>query len=201
MQFEHRSCRVGRSPRAHKMFVLSRLFTLALVSVACASTLQIRQTTNTNAAINAIVDTVDSNLRHTGPTILQLQANHTLNSNTLGAQMTSIGNTFSRARTSLAATPISSGSTTVKPTNDDISITYADAIQLLAASLSGIQGTGAVPNFATLVATLDPIVAATTRQLNITSPNSIALVTLEMRDARQFFTAEGFTQTLAALGF
>jgi hypothetical protein len=31
--------------------------------------------------------------------------------------------------TSLAATPVSSGSTTVSPTNDEISITLSDAMQ------------------------------------------------------------------------
>ncbi|KAJ7284554.1 POXA3a laccase small subunit [Mycena rebaudengoi] len=182
------------------MIALSRLFTLALVSVACATTLGIRQATNTNARIQPVADAVDSNLRHTGPAILTITANHTLSDATLRTQMTSIGDAFSKAKTDLAAIPVSSGSTTVRPTNDDISITYADALQLLSSSLSGIKGTGAVPGFAGLVATLDPIVAGATTQLNTTSPNSIALVKLMMRDASQFFVDEGFTQTLAALG-
>ncbi|KAJ7284551.1 hypothetical protein C8J57DRAFT_694704 [Mycena rebaudengoi] len=183
------------------MIFVSRFFTLALVSVACASTLGVRQTTNTNARIKVVVDAVDSNLRHTGPAILTIMANHTLNDRTLATQMGSIGNAFSTASRNLRAIPVSSGSTTVAPTNDEIGVFYSDAMYLLSSSLSGIKGTGAVPGFAGQVATLDPIVANTTRQLNITSPNSVALVNLMMRDASQFLVAEGFTQTLAALGF
>ncbi|KAJ6608698.1 POXA3b laccase small subunit [Mycena sp. CBHHK59/15] len=178
------------------MFALSRLFALAaLVSVACA------QATNTNAAINSIVDSLDENLHSVGPTILTLQANHTLNPTTLAKQMASLTAAFNKTATSLAATSVSSGSTTVDPTNDDISITYSDTMQLTASSLSGIVGTGAVPNFSTMVATLDPIVAKASTQLNTTLPGSIALVHTMMLDASQFLRAEGFNLTLVALGF
>ncbi|KAJ7268449.1 POXA3b laccase small subunit [Mycena rebaudengoi] len=183
------------------MFSLSRFFTLALVSVACASKIGVRQATNTNAQILEVVDSVDSNLRHVGPAILTLQANHQLSDITLGQQLLSVGAAFVAADIHLRGIPVSSGSTTVRPTNDDISIVYADAMQLLSSSLSGIQGTGLVPHFAQLVAVLDPIVAHASRQLNITSPGSISLVNLMMRDASQFYRAEGFNQTLAALGF
>ncbi|KAJ7760733.1 POXA3a laccase small subunit [Mycena maculata] len=148
-----------------------RFFVLTLVSVACASKLEVRQTTNTNAAINSIVDVILSDVAP------------------------------NRVYRHPQATPISAGSTTITPTNDDISITYSDAVVLIATSLSGVIATGAVPDFSSMVASFDPILAATTNQLNITSPNSVALVHIMLLDASQFFTDEGFTQTLAALGF
>ncbi|KAJ7645011.1 hypothetical protein B0H17DRAFT_1216126 [Mycena rosella] len=181
------------------MLALYRLFTLALASVACARTLDVRQVTNTNAAINAIVDRLDETMRHAGPAILTLMANHKLSPTTLGTQMDSIGAAFRRTTTALAATPVSGGSTTVMPTNDEIAVTYSDAMQLVSASLSGIIRNGRVPNFPTMVATLDPIMAAAATQFNKTLPNSISLVAIMLRDAGQFLLAEGFNQTFAAI--
>ncbi|KAF8207080.1 POXA3b laccase small subunit [Mycena galopus ATCC 62051] len=183
------------------MFALRRFFALALVSVACAGKLNVRQATNTNPAINSIVDSIDVSLRHIGPTILMLMANQTASDTTIEAQMNALGSAFNQTATNLAGTPVSSGSTTVSPTNDDISITYSDAVQLAATSLSGIIPSGKVPSFSSMVATLDPIIAKATSQLNITSPGSVLLVHIMMLDAQQFFVDEGFTQTLAALGF
>ncbi|KAJ7163938.1 hypothetical protein C8R43DRAFT_1122898 [Mycena crocata] len=183
------------------MLALRRLFALALVSVACASTLNVRQTTNTNAAIISILDTLDIQMHHTGPTILTLMANQTATDATIGQQMTDLGTAFKKASTSLAATAVSAGSTTVSPTNDDISITYSDVLQLVSSSLSGIIPRGTVPGFPAMVTTFDPILANTTLQLNVTSPASLVLVHRMMLDASQFFRAEGFTQTLTALGF
>jgi hypothetical protein len=51
------------------MIVLRRLFALALVSVACAVRLDARQATNTNAAINKIIDQVDITMHQAGPSI------------------------------------------------------------------------------------------------------------------------------------
>jgi hypothetical protein len=51
------------------MLTLHHLLTLALVSVACASRLDVRQATNTNAAINKIIDNVDVTMHQVGPTI------------------------------------------------------------------------------------------------------------------------------------
>ncbi|KAJ6577454.1 POXA3b laccase small subunit [Mycena capillaripes] len=183
------------------MFALRRFFALALVSVACASKLDVRQTTNTNAAIIAIVDKLDVTLHHSGPTILTLMANQTASDTTIGQQITTLETAFNQTAASLAATAVSSGSTTVSPTNDDISITYSDVLQLVSTSLSGIKASGKVPGFPAMVTAFDPIMAKATLQLNVTSPASLVLVHRMMLDASQFFVAEGFTQTLAALGF
>ncbi|KAJ7746349.1 POXA3b laccase small subunit [Mycena metata] len=190
-----------RSPCSLIMFALRRVFTLALVSVACASQLNVRQTTNTNAAINAAVDTLDETLHKVGPTILTLMANQTASDTTIGQQMTALETAFNKTTATLAGIAVSAGSTTVAPTNDDISITYSDVMALTATSLSGIIAQGKVPGFPAMVTTLDPIMAKTTLQLNITSPASLVLVHRMMLDASQFFVAEKFTQTLTALGF
>ncbi|KAJ6586519.1 hypothetical protein DFH09DRAFT_1143541 [Mycena vulgaris] len=181
------------------MFALRRLFTLALASVACVGALNARQATNTNAAINRIVDGLDETMRNAGPAILTLMANHRLSPTTLQSQMTTIGNAFNRVTTQLAATRVSSGSTTVTPTNDEISITYSDAMQLVSSSLSGIKRNGAVPNFSSMVATLDTIMARTATQFNTTLPGSIRLVAIMLTDAGQFLLAEGFNKTFAAI--
>ncbi|KAJ6613754.1 POXA3b laccase small subunit [Mycena sp. CBHHK59/15] len=178
-----------------------RFFALALVSVACASKLNIRQEANTNAAINTIVDGLDVSMHKTGPSILTLQAQHKFSDITIGEQMLSLGAAFLKADVGLARTPVSSGSTTASPTNDDISITYSDVMQLVATSLSGIIGSGAVPHFSQMVDILDPIIANTSLQLNLTSPGSLVLVHRMMLDASQFLAAEGFNKTLTALGF
>ncbi|KAJ7059623.1 hypothetical protein C8F01DRAFT_1026288 [Mycena amicta] len=157
--------------------------------------------TNTNAAIKTIVNNLDITMHHFGPTVLRLQANHTLNDATLGKQMQDVGTAFQTARTALSRTAVSVGSTTVTPTNDDISIVYSEVMALLSTSLSGVMRNGAVRNFPQMVATLDPIVANTSLQLNATLPGSLAVVMIMMRDARQFYTAEGFNKTVAALGF
>ncbi|KAF7334599.1 Small subunit of laccase POXA3a [Mycena venus] len=178
-----------------------RFFALALASVACASKLNIRQATNTNAAIISIVDALDISMHHSGPAILTLQAQHKFSDITIGEQMLELGAAFLKADVGLTKTQVSSGSTTVSPTNDEISITYSDVMQLVSSSLSGVKGTGTVPHFPQMVAVLDPIIANTSLQLNTTSPGSLALVHRMMLDASQFLRAEGFNQTLAALGF
>ncbi|KAJ7905893.1 POXA3b laccase small subunit [Mycena leptocephala] len=182
------------------MFPL-RFFVLALISVACASKLDVRQTTNTNKAILSIVDSLDITMHHAGPAILTLQAQHKFNDITIGEQMLGLGASFLKADIGLAKTPVSSGSTTVSPTNDDISITFSDVMQLVSTSLSGVLGTGAVPHFADMVKVLDPIIANTSLQLNVTSPGSLILVHRMMLDASQFLADEGFNKTLTALGF
>ncbi|KAJ6514343.1 hypothetical protein C8R47DRAFT_1090983 [Mycena vitilis] len=180
------------------MFALRRLFALAFVSVAAAATLSARA--NTNAAINTAVDQVDVNLRHVGPAILTLQANHTLSAATLGPQFTSMEHAFTNLTNSLKATGVSSGSNTTSPTNDEIGVTFSDALQLVATSLSG-PSTQAVPGFATMVATFDPILSNAAAQYNVTLPGGLALVHIMMLDASQFLRTEGFTQTLTTLGF
>ncbi|KAJ7186438.1 hypothetical protein C8R46DRAFT_1057194 [Mycena filopes] len=115
--------------------------------------------------------------------------------------MLTLGAAFLKADVGLAKIPASSGSTTVSPTNDEISIAYSDIMQLVSTTLSGVFRTGAVPHFASMVAALDPVIAKTTLQLNVTSPASLVLVHRMMLDASQFFVAEGFNKTLAALAF
>ncbi|KAK7032802.1 Poxa3b laccase small subunit [Favolaschia claudopus] len=174
------------------------MFVRGLLAVAFASA---AYAANTNAQINPIVDSLDVSLHHIGPTILTLMANQTSSDATIGQQMTALGSIYDQTATKLAAVPVSSGSNTTTPTNDDISITYSDAMQLTSSSLSGIIRSGKVPSFPTMVKTLDPIMARATKQLNTTLPGSVALVHIMMLDAQQFLVAEGFTQTVAALGF
>ncbi|KAJ6602892.1 hypothetical protein DFH09DRAFT_1471024 [Mycena vulgaris] len=176
-----------------------RFFALALVSVVSCSNLAARA--NTNNAINTIVDNLDISLHHTGPTIRASLAQHKFSDITIGVQMVSLGVAFSKARTSLACTAVSTGSVDVRPTNDDISITCSDIMQTFATSLSGIKGTGLVPHFPEMVKILDPIVANASLQLNLTSPASLILVKKMMIDAKQFLLAEGFNLTLAAIGW
>ncbi|KAJ7040030.1 POXA3b laccase small subunit [Mycena alexandri] len=183
------------------MLTLHRIFALALVSVACASKLNPRQATNTNVAINTAVDKVDETMHQSGPAILTLQASHKLNTATLSTQFTTMEKAFTTLRTTLAATPVSSGSTTVSPTNDEIGVTLSDAVAKVATTLSGIAATGAVPGFPTMVATFDPILSSALAQYNVTLPGALSLVHTMMLDASQFFVDEGFTKTLATLGF
>jgi hypothetical protein len=56
-------------------------------------------------------------------------ANQTSSDATIGSQFTALEAAFNKTTTTLAATAVSDGSTTVSPTNDDISITYSDALQ------------------------------------------------------------------------
>ncbi|KAJ7513127.1 POXA3a laccase small subunit [Mycena galericulata] len=184
------------------MFAFRNFLALTLVSLACAnaSILGVRQT-NTNAAINSAVDSLDTTVRQTASTIDTLQASEKMSTSTLRAQMTTIETAFTKLDKTLAATGVSAGSTTVAPTNDDIGITLSDAMQLVATSLSGVIPSGAVPGFPTMVATLDPIMSKALAQFNTTSPNGIALVHIMMLDASQFLRDEGFTLTLTTLGF
>ncbi|KAJ7627064.1 POXA3b laccase small subunit [Roridomyces roridus] len=181
--------------------LLARLLPLALVSAAWASTLNARQTTNTNAAISTIIDPVDVTARNVASTIDTLQANHSLSATTLATQLTILETSLKSATTQLAATAVSAGSTTVSPTNNQLGDTFGDTIQLVTTSLSGISAQGLVSNFASQMATLDPILSAAVKQFNTTAPLSFNLVHILMLDAQQFLTAEGLTATRTALGF
>ncbi|KAJ6529280.1 hypothetical protein B0H19DRAFT_968560 [Mycena capillaripes] len=183
------------------MLALRDLFSLALVWVACARKLDIRQATNTNAAISKIIDNLAVTMHQVSPTILTIQANQTMSSTTLGNQITKVETAFRNMDNSLGATPVSSGSTSISPTNDDISVTLSDSMQLVATSLSGVIGTGKVPDFQNMVATLDPIMANALTHFNATLPGALTLVHTMMLDASQFLRAEGFVDTLQALNF
>jgi hypothetical protein len=54
------------------MRMLRHLLTLALVSVACASKLDVRQATNTNVAFNKIIDNVDVTMHQSWPHYLYI---------------------------------------------------------------------------------------------------------------------------------
>ncbi|KAG6864471.1 hypothetical protein C0991_009305 [Blastosporella zonata] len=159
------------------MLAFRALFALAAAASAFANPLTARQTTNTNQAIHDIVSALDLSLHVSIPTILTMQANHTATDGTVGTQINSLITAFTTAQTALAATPVSIGSTTVSPTNDDISIIYADVMSLLASGLSGLTPS-VVPSFTSLVSRLDPSVAGATTQFNTSLPNSVKLVHL-----------------------
>jgi hypothetical protein len=90
--------------------------------------------------------------------------------------------------------------------------------RLVATSLSGVIGSGTVPDFQNMVATLDPIMANALTHFNSTLPGGLTLVHTmyrlplacretfiniahRMLDASQFLRAEGFVDTLQALKF
>ncbi|KAG6877404.1 hypothetical protein C0993_007741 [Termitomyces sp. T159_Od127] len=184
------------------MLAFRTFFALAAAAVAIANPLRTRQDTNTNSAIHDIVSTLDEVVHVVMPTVLLLQANQTDTDGTIGAQVNTLITAFNTAESALAATPVSSGSTTVIPTNDDISILFADVMSILASGLSGLPTASSVPSFASDVSRLDPSVAGTINQFNITLPGSVILVHTMMLDAQQFLVQEGaFPQTVAALGF
>ncbi|KAK0470089.1 POXA3b laccase small subunit [Desarmillaria tabescens] len=183
------------------MFFAS-LLTLLVASTALASPLESRQanTTNTNAGINQAVDALDQSIHINIPNIITLQASHQANDSTIGEQIDDLTTVFRVAAQDLSNIPVSAGSTTVSPTNDDISITFATILSLVASGLSGLTAE-VVPAMLSMFQDLDPQVAAATTALNTTLPNSVKLVHTMMLDARQFFIAEGFNLTIAALGF
>ncbi|KAK0204534.1 POXA3b laccase small subunit [Desarmillaria ectypa] len=182
--------------------LFASLLTLLVASTTLASPLQGRQanTANTNAAINQIVDALDQSIHINIPNILTLQASHKANDSTVGEQISDLITVFRAAAEDLSNIPVSSGSTTIRPTNDDISVTFATVLSLVASGLSGLTAQ-VVPSMFSMFQGLDPQVAAATTALNTTLPNSIKFVHTLMLDARQFLIAEGFTLTTAALGF
>jgi hypothetical protein len=60
--------------------------------------------------------------------IVTLQASHQANDTTITPQFNDLIDAFNQSANDLAATPVSSGSTTTRPTNDDISINYANVL-------------------------------------------------------------------------
>ncbi|KAF5379708.1 hypothetical protein D9615_005673 [Tricholomella constricta] len=183
------------------MIAFRALAVLAAVAGALANPLQARQANNTNVDIHDIVSVLDMQIHINIPNILTLQANHTATDGTIGTQVNELITAFDAAHDALLNTPVSSGSTTEKPTNDDISVIFGDVMQLVATGLSGLTP-AVVPSFTTIVARLDPSVSAAATQLNTTLPGSINFVHTLMLDAQQFLVKEGtWPMTLAALGF
>ncbi|KAG6816457.1 hypothetical protein H0H87_005940 [Tephrocybe sp. NHM501043] len=112
------------------MLAFRALSVLAAALAVLANPLTARQsTTNTNQAIHDIVSTLDQAIHVSIPNILTMQANHTATDGTVGTQVNSLITAFTTAQTALAATAVSIGSTTVSPTNDEISIIFSDVMQ------------------------------------------------------------------------
>ncbi|KAF4597191.1 hypothetical protein EYR40_007642 [Pleurotus pulmonarius] len=180
----------------------SRSILFALVAVtALAKPLEVRQTANTNAQVELVVDSLDESIHAIVPTILTLQASQRATDATIGAQIAQLVTAFQTSTSDFTQTPISSGSTTDSPTNDEVSVFYADGLQQVA---SGLSGLGQIPNLTTLssmMTSLDPAMAASVQAFNRTLPGAIGFVNTLMLDAQQFLTLEGLTQTRTALGF
>jgi len=178
------------------------ILTLGAATLALANPLIPRQTTNTNARIAPVVDTLSTRSRQIMFDINTMQANNTATDGTVGVQVQNYITQFNNANNALKAIPVSSGSTTVQPLNIEISRTFGETLQLISTGLSGLKAQGTVPNFSTMVAQLDPTVAATATQLNTTLPGSLGFVHTLMLDAQQFLVQEGaWPETLAAIGF
>ncbi|KAG5354142.1 hypothetical protein C0989_007505 [Termitomyces sp. Mn162] len=112
------------------MLALRAFFALAAAAVAVANPLNTRQSTNTNAAINEIVSGLDETMHVVMPNLRKSDllgpANETIDNANVAVQVNTLITAFNNVTSALAATPVSSGSTTVLPTNDDISILFAD---------------------------------------------------------------------------
>jgi hypothetical protein len=72
--------------------------------------------------------------------LVSMQASKTLNDQTLGPQVNNLITAFNDATNNLAATPVSSGSDSIMPTNDDISVIMADVLrQVLRNDVHSVQ--------------------------------------------------------------
>ncbi|KAF5367065.1 hypothetical protein D9758_003937 [Tetrapyrgos nigripes] len=174
---------------------------LALVASAFADPLLKRQGSNTNAAIDKVVSTLSIKAHDSIPTINTLQANHTANDNTVGAQVTDLKNAFDTATTDLQGISPSTGSNTTDPTDNDLGVVFGGVLSVAASGLSGLT-TATVPSLNDFFATLDTSISASVIAFNAAAPaDSATFVNTLLRDARQFFQKEGMTKTLTALGF
>ncbi|KAI0032574.1 hypothetical protein K488DRAFT_49650 [Vararia minispora EC-137] len=153
---------------------------------------------NTNAQVNDIIDNLDMDVHAIVPVIATIVANETISAITLQPQVDGLIGAFNDAGSGLANTPISDGSNNTAPTNDDISVTYGDVLFAMASILSAIDPS--IDGVSGVLAPLDPAIANVTAQLNMTVPTSTNYVHILTLDARQFFQAKNFTQTLVSLG-
>ncbi|KAF9496659.1 POXA3b laccase small subunit [Pleurotus eryngii] len=171
-----------------------------LVSVV-ASPLHPRQSSNTNPAIYQAISVLSQQIHVNIPELNTLQASGGATDLTVGNELDELTDAFTLAAATIANTAVSSGDTTNFPTNDDISITYAVALQLVASTASGLKQVNSLTTYSTMMSDLDPAIAALHVALNRTLPNSINLVRVMMLDAQQFLTQAGLTQSRASLGF
>lgn len=165
-----------------------------LVGLACVTA---AFAANTNNQVNDIVDKLDMDAHDVIPVIADLVANETISATTLQGPMSSFISDWQEASSDLAAVPVSDGSNTTAPTNDDISVTYGDVLFAVASILSALEDD--IPGLAGVIGPLDPAIANFTLQLNTTVVNSTNFDHIIMGDSRQWFTQKNFTQTLAAL--
>ncbi|KAJ3567518.1 hypothetical protein NP233_g6316 [Leucocoprinus birnbaumii] len=187
--------------RATKM-LFRAIVTLATAAFALANPLEVRQSSNTNPQIAAILDPLSVRNRNIVVNIDTMQANGTATDGTIGVQVQNLISLYNSASSSLLAIPVTAGSTTVQPTNIELSRTLGEALQALSTGLSGIQAQQSVPNFSAMISQLDPAVAATVSAFNTTLPGGNDFVHILMLDASQFLRDEGaWPETLAALGF
>ncbi|KAF9443754.1 POXA3b laccase small subunit [Macrolepiota fuliginosa MF-IS2] len=184
------------------MLAFRAVLAFAAATLAFANPLVTRQATNTNPQISAVLDALSVGVRNDVNTIDTMQANGTATDGTVGVQIQDLITKFNTASSSLAAIPVSAGSTTVQPTNVELSRVFGESLQLLSTGSSGLVAQGTVPTFGAMLSQLDPTVASTTTALNTTLPGSLAFVRILMLDAQQFLVKEGaWPETLAALGF
>jgi len=184
------------------MFAFRAVIALAAASLAFANPLVARQTTNTNAQISAVLDELAVQVHHNIANIETMQANGTATDGTIGVQMQQMDAAYTSAASALLAIPVSAGSTTVQPTNIEISRVFGETLQFVASGTSGLGEQGTVPTFNAMLAQLDPLVANALNALITTLPGSLSFVHILMLDAQQFLVKEGsWPETLAALGF
>lgn len=122
-----------------------------------------------------------------------LQANNTASDGSVDPIIQQMVTSFTDASSALNAIPVGSGSTTVQPTNVELSRVFGETLQYvralfpdtgrltvanrnLATGLSGLQAQGTVPSFGNSVSQLDPAVAGTATALNTTLPGSLGFV-------------------------
>ncbi|KAJ7595935.1 POXA3b laccase small subunit [Mycena floridula] len=179
---------------------LRPLLIFVIVAATVAEPIQVRQTTNTNAQINHIIDELSISTHASIPSLDLLLASHHLSDFTVAPQFRSLVTAFNTSTRKFNTVTASTGSTTVRPTNDEVNFSYAAVITLVSTGLSGLNPTN-VPGFASFIATLDPAIANSIAALGAVMPNSIAISNIMMRDARQFLLQEGLNQTYSALGF
>jgi hypothetical protein len=177
------------------------VFTLALVSAACASPSVKRQGTDTNAAILPPLNTLLTNVTETFNAIQVLIASHGANDTSIGPLMDQLSAAYNVTTTALAGISPSIGSNTTSPTDNDIAVSLGDSLSKTSSSLSDVTSS-IVPEISTFLTALDAAVAGTVDAFNTTAPaQASSFVHILMLDARQFFADENMTDTLAALGF
>ncbi|KAF9266472.1 hypothetical protein L218DRAFT_857848 [Marasmius fiardii PR-910] len=108
--------------------LFSSILSFACLTAVLANPLQSRQTTNTNARINQIVDAIDIQVHVNIPNIQNLQATHSVNASTVQPQLNQLTTAYNTASSNLNATAISSGDNTTFPRNDDIGVTFSTAL-------------------------------------------------------------------------